>query len=207
MAQTDSSYIRGSVADDMHLPVIESDTFPCIGFQEKAEKAQKYDQVRITLTGRNSGPPVEFQHWKTNLLCGPLPPRKPPSLTALEGIHLADDFCAGPIAILIGTDQIYNVILWNQTPISRGLRTIKTVFGYGIHGGAEAASLLPRRHTNYRQKVDTLWDLDSLGITDQEVKDCKSYPEPKWNEEVNAMKLILSGIQKTVQRTTYDLQE
>ena len=180
---SDTSYICASVADDMHLPVIGSDTFACIGFQEKAEKAQKYNQVHITLTGWNSGPPAEFHLWKTDLLCAPLPPRKPPSLTALEGIHLADDFGAGPIDMLNGTDQIYNVILWSQIPISRGPRAIETIFGYVIHGGAEAASLLPRCYTNYRQKVDPLWDLDSLGITDQEVKDCKSYPESKWNEE------------------------
>ncbi|KAK4309817.1 hypothetical protein Pmani_018578 [Petrolisthes manimaculis] len=180
---SDSSYIRASVADDMGVPVTHSDAFACIGFQERAEKVQKYDQVRITLRGRNSGPSLEFDLWKTDHLCAPLPPRKPPSCTTLQGIQLADDFSAGPIDILIGTDQIYNVILWKQIPISKGLRAIETVFGYVVHGGSEAARVLPHRHSYYRNKVDSLWKLDCLGIADEELKDVKNYPEPRWNEK------------------------
>ena len=188
---SDSSYIRASVAEDMQLPVTGSDTFACIGFQEKAEKIQTYEQVRITLRSRNGGPPLDFHLWKTDRLCAPLPQRKPPSWTALEGVQLADDFGSGTIDILIGTDQIYDVILWNQIPISKRLRAIETVFGYVVHGGTGISGPLPRRHSYYQKTVDSFWDLDSLGISDQEVRDIKKYPEPRWNENENRYEMNL----------------
>ncbi|MPC56516.1 hypothetical protein E2C01_050478 [Portunus trituberculatus] len=70
--------------------------------------------------------------WKTRHLCAPLQLRKPPSFKELEGCLLADDFEGGPIDILIGTDRIYDIVLWNQVPLAKRLRAIETIFG-GIH--------------------------------------------------------------------------
>ncbi|XP_045132204.1 uncharacterized protein LOC123516668 [Portunus trituberculatus] len=188
---SDSSYIRTSVAEALQFPITGSGTFACIGFQEKME-IQTYDQVRITLRGRYGGPSLDFNLWKTDHLCAPLPPRKLPSWPGLEEIQLADDFSAGNIDILIGTDQIYDVILWNQIPISKDLRAIETVFGYVVHGGTEISQLLPPRQSYYRKTVNSLWDLDSLGISDQEVSDVKKYPQPRWNENENRYEMDLA---------------
>ncbi|MPC25232.1 hypothetical protein E2C01_018337 [Portunus trituberculatus] len=43
--ESDSSYIRSSVANYLNLPVTDSDTFACVGFQEKIENIKKYDQA------------------------------------------------------------------------------------------------------------------------------------------------------------------
>lgn len=144
---SDSSYIRSSVADYLGLKVISTDTFACVGFQERIEKAQKYDKVKIILKGRNGGPSLGCS------LCAPLLLRTPPPTANHEGIQLADDFREGPLDILIGTDQMYNIILWNQIPISRGLRAIETIFGYVIPGAIGETRITSHHQSLYQSRV------------------------------------------------------
>lgn len=176
---SDSSYIRSSVADYLGLKVISTATFACVGFQERIERAQKYDEVKIIFKCRNDGLSLECSLWKTQHLCVPLSLRTPPP--SLEGIQLADDFREGPLDILMGTDQMYDIILLKQIPISRGLRAIETIFGNIIHGTIGETRTASYHQSLYRSRVDRLWDLDTLGIVEDEVKDISNYPEPKWN--------------------------
>ena len=47
---------------------------------------------------------------------------------------MADDFEGGEVDILIGIDNMYHVVLWDQVNLGDGLRAIDTVFGYVVHG-------------------------------------------------------------------------
>ena len=193
---SDSSYNRSSIADVLNLPVTDSDTFECVGFQEKVEKIKKYeyDQVMVTLQSRYGGPSVGCPLWKSENLCAPLPPRKPPSSTILEDINLPDDFGEGSVDILIGTDQMYEIVLWNQTLVTKWLRANETIFSYVLHGGNGEARISPRPHSYYRKRVATLWELHVLGIAEQEIKDCRNYQNQSGMKLAAVMKLILYRI-------------
>ncbi|XP_037082413.1 uncharacterized protein LOC119103070 [Pollicipes pollicipes] len=47
---------------------------------------------------------------------------------------LADNFAVGLVDVLIGANQLYSVLLWNQISLAANLRAIETVFGHVIHG-------------------------------------------------------------------------
>ena len=69
-----------------------------------------------------------------------------------------------------------------------------------MHGGTEISRLLPHKHSYYRKRVDNLWDLDSLGISESEAKDVKNYPQPTWNEKEKRyeMKLLWNSDERPV---------
>ena len=114
---SDSSYIRSSLAEELGLPVVGTGTFSCIGFQERLEEPRQYDRVRVDLSSRFGDGHVAVDLWSTERVCSPLP------MPSLSGIppqmpeKMADDFKGGDIDILIGIDNIYRIILWEQLDV------------------------------------------------------------------------------------------
>ena len=84
--------------------------------------------------------------------------------------------------LLIGNDQLYDVVLWDQIYVARGLRAVETMFGYVLHGRVSGTSPLPLRLSSYR--VQTLWDLDVLGVKEEELAaDSKRTAPLTWNSK------------------------
>ena len=70
---SDTSYLRASLAEELGLPVTGTDTFACIGFQEKVEEPHPYNRVQITLRSRFDNNTVELELFSTDRLCSALP--------------------------------------------------------------------------------------------------------------------------------------
>ena len=159
-----------------------SGTFACLGFQEKAEHPRTYDQVQVDLESRFGGASVKLDMWSTDLLCSPLPTAEPPLVPS--EIQMADDFQGGEVDILIGIDNLYRIVLWDQRELADGLRAMETIFGYVLHGchGGDPDGQRPRQCFHSRQ-VQCMWDLDSIGIRDTELIDVQAYPQPTWSEK------------------------
>ena len=188
---SDTSFIRSSLAEQLGLEIVGEGTFACVGFQERTEEARVYSQVQVKLVGRQSGE-ATLVFWKTDRLCVPVG-RKcvPDALSLPEGVTLADDFREGPVDLLIGCDQIYDVVKWDQLEVGPGLRLIETVFGHVLHGQAQGPPT-EQRHVYRCQLTDAerMWDLDSVGIA---VKDAAAErpPEPTWNPEERRYEMSL----------------
>ena len=165
------SYIRSSLAEELGLPVVASGTFYCLGFQEKVEEPRQYDRVKVDLTSRFGDGHVTLDMWSTERVCSPLPT---PSLSGLPPDmpdSMADDFEGGAVDLLIGIDNLYRIVLWDQVDLGNGLRAIKTLFGYVMHGRhADGDECLDQPHhsTNHRCRIESLWDLDTVGIIERE---------------------------------------
>ena len=182
---SDSSYIRSSLAEELGLQVVGTGTFSCIGFQEKAEEPRQYDRVRVSLRSRFGDDPVTLDVWSTEQLCSPLPPASPSHVPPAQPGLMADDFEGGEVDLLIGIDNLYHVVLWNQIDLGEGLRAIETVFGYVVHGRrGEGTAGQSSRRAYHRCRVERMWDLDTVGITEEEVakSDSKAEYQPQWNE-------------------------
>ena len=183
---SDSSYIRSSVAEELGLKSTGKGTFSCIGFQERAEEPRQYDKVRVNLESRFGDGPLSLDMWSTTQLCSPLPATSPPKVPSALPDLMADDFEGGEVDILIGIDNLYHVVLWDQVDLGDGLRAIDTVFGYVVHGRHDVGSSdQPCRRVNHRCQVERMWDLDTVGISRKEEPDSVSEPkcQPQWNVE------------------------
>ena len=181
-----SSYIRSSLAEELGLPVTDSGTFSCIGFQEKAEEPRQYDRVRVGLRSRFGEGPVSLDLWSTDRVCCPLPTPTAPPLPSEMPELMADDFGGGEVDILIGIDNLYHVVLWEQVDLGEGLRAIDTVFGYVMHGRQGGGSSgQPCRMTNHIRQIEQMWDLDTIGINgnDDSEETYRDESPPTWNED------------------------
>ena len=178
---SDASYIPASVAEELGLKVIGSGTFACVGFQERIEEPKQYTQVEVRLQSRHDDQSTTVQVWSTDRLCAPVTPTAPPVVDT--DVKLADDFSGGQVDILIGTDQLYDVVLWEQIALGEGLRAIDTIFGYVIHGrSGNITSDQLEKDSYHCNRVEQMWNLDTIGITGSDEKK-KDYPQPTWNEE------------------------
>ena len=180
---SDSSFIRSSLAEQLGLESVGQGTFACVGFLERTEEARVYDQVKVKLTGRQAGE-ATLLFWKTDRLCAPVGAKSlPENLCLPPSVVLADDFSDGPVDLLIGCDQMYEVVMWDQVEVGPGPRLIETVFGHVLHGQAQGQRT-GQRHS-YRCQiadVERMWDLDSVGVSAKEAADERP-PEPAWNSE------------------------
>ena len=182
----DASYIRSSLAEELGLPVTDTGTFSCLGFQEKAEEARKYDKVQVVLENRFDGRSVRLEMWSTEQLCSPLPTAHPPQVPLT--LEMADDFGGGDIDLLIGIDNMYRIVLWDQLELSEGLRAIETIFGYVLHGrhDDDEAEGLSRHQRFHSRQGEAMWNLDTIGVTTEKKvaeKDPGSSPQPMRDEE------------------------
>ena len=182
---SDSSYIRTSAADLLGLPTVGSGVFACMGFQERGEEPRVYEKVRMSLRSRHGGEEHQFDLWKTDRLCSLPTPARPPAVTFEPHLLLADDFVGGPVDILIGVDQMYKVLMWDQIPLTDGLRAVETVFGYVLHGRDDAPVTSPVKYalrcSRLQQDCDQLWSLEAVGIAEEE--DLRKPGEPVWNSK------------------------
>ena len=183
---SDSSYIRSSLAEELGLPVTGTGTFSCIGFQERTEEPRQYDQVRVKLSSRFGDGHVTVDLWSTDRVCSPLPV---PSLTNMPSEMpelMADDFKGGEVDILIGIDNLYHIVLWEQMEMGDGLRAVNTVFGYVMHGRLTSSDVcigLPCHRSNHRCMLEKLRDLETVGITEELLEqDPAEACLPVWNE-------------------------
>ena len=129
--------------------------------------------------------------WRTDKLCAPV--GAPPPVQSLPpSVELADDFREGPVDVLIGCDQLYKVLLWNQVEVSPGLRLVETVFGYVIHGQSPGQQTTGQRHAYRCQLVDVerMWTLDAVGVTAEETAE-RDVPGPTWCDEEDRYKMGL----------------
>lgn len=133
---SDASFIRASLAEEFDLEMVGQGTFACVGFKERLEETRQYDQVNVRLKSSQTGE-TELKFWKTEKLCVPMPALLPEVVSLPQGVQLADDHGEGPVDLLIGCDQLYKVVLWDQLEVSPGLRLIETIFGYVLHGQAQ----------------------------------------------------------------------
>ena len=102
----------------------DTGTFSCLGFQEKTEEPRVYNKVQVDLKSRFGGCSVKLNMWSTEQLCSPLPTAPPPQVPS--GLEMADDFGGGDVDLLIGIDNMYRIVLWEQLELSEGLRAIET---------------------------------------------------------------------------------
>ena len=114
----------------------------------------------------------------------------PDSLQLPPQVQLADDLEGGPIDLLIGADQMYRVILWDQDEVAPGLRLVETVFGHVLHGVAQEQVQSKRRRVYRCQLVEKLWDLETVGVTAAEIAG-KAPPVPTWNAAENRYEMGL----------------
>ena len=103
--------------------------------------------------------------WRTDQLCSLLSTTPPRVHSRLE---MADDVGGGDVDILIGTDQMYRVVLWDQIEIREGLRAIETIFGYVLHGHGGDSFW---RATFHSRQVESMCDLDTVGIRELETEE------------------------------------
>ena len=178
---SDASFIRSSLADDLGLEPVGRGTFAVVGFKEKAEEAVEYDQVRTHLTGFRRGE-ADLTFWKTEKLCVPVR-AEPPVLCLPPSVELADDFREGPVDLLIGCDQLFKVLLWDQVEVTRGLRLIETVFGYVLHGHTPGQQQSARRRVYRCQTVGQMWSLDAVGVAADEVRETAVVDTPSLNSD------------------------
>ena len=186
---SDTSYIRASLVRDLGLPVVDSGTFSCLGFQEKVETAKAYDKVRVELSSRHDKRSVTLDVWSTEQLCSPLPAVQPPA--ALPPLEMADDFTGGTVKLLIGIDHLYKVILWEQVEIQEGLRAVETIFGYVLHGQHDSRLTRSQHQSLHSRQVEAMWDLDSVGVREQEVAHDEAYSLPNWKEKEGRYEMAL----------------
>ena len=189
---SDSSYIRSSLAEELGLRVLGSGVFACVGFQEKREEARSYEKVEVQLESRFGGCQVNVDLWSTNELCDPLPTT--PSPKPDPGLDMADDFTGGQIDVLIGIDHLYRIILWKQVELTEGVRAIETVFGYVLHGRQGQDQLnQPQRQAFHCQRVQAMWDLDTVGVVERETVNLESSSRspPTWNEQEDRYEMRL----------------
>ena len=192
---SDTSYVRASLAEELGLPVTGTDTFACIGFQEKVEEPHPYNRVKITLRSRFDSNAVELEPYSTDRLCSALPVNieLPESLQLPN--NMADDFRGGPVDILIGIDYLYSIVLWDQIEISERLRAIGTVFGFVLHGyRCNSVDGQPHRHSYHCHSVKSMWDLDTVGITEgSDISPIgRELPKPVWNQEEERYEMSLA---------------
>ena len=183
---SDSSYIRSSLAEELGLPLAGTGLFSCIGFQEKVEQPRQYDRVRANLKSRFGDQPVELEFWKYDRVCAALPSHAPPSLPSDVSARLDDDFQGGNIDLLIGIDNMYRVVLWEQVDLGGGLRDLDTIFGFVLHGREESGLVTSVHRTNHQFRVEKMWELDVLGISEHEASEPEHHPTcqpPQWNEK------------------------
>ncbi|XP_043243992.1 uncharacterized protein LOC122392787 [Amphibalanus amphitrite] len=180
---SDSSFIRSSLAEKLGLETEEQGVFACVGFLERTEEARVYDRVSVKLTGRQGGE-ATLSFWKTDRLCVPVGTYSlPENLSLPPSVVLADDYREGPVDLLIGCDQIYQVVMWDQKEVGPGLRLIETVFGHVLHGQAQNQQTGQRRvYRCQLADVERMWSLDAVGISAKETAD-EVPPEPTWNPE------------------------
>ena len=180
---SDSSFIRSSLAEKLGLETEEQGVFACVGFLERTEEARVYDRVSVKLTGRQGGE-ATLSFWKTDRLCVPVGTYSlPENLSLPPSVVLADDYREGPVDLLIGCDQIYQVVMWDQVEVGPGLRLIETVFGHVLHGQAQNQQAGQRRvYRCQLADVERMWSLDAVGISAKETAD-EAPPEPTWNPE------------------------
>ncbi|XP_043230696.1 uncharacterized protein LOC122385999 [Amphibalanus amphitrite] len=180
---SDSSFIRSSLAEKLGLETEEQGVFACVGFMERTEEARVYDRVSVKLTGRQGGE-ATLSFWKTDRLCVPVGTYSlPENLSLPPSVVLADDYREGPVDLLIGCDQIYQVVMWDQVEVGPGLRLIETVFGHVLHGQAQNQQTEQRRvYRCQLADVERMWSLDAVGISAKETAD-EVPPEPTWNPE------------------------
>ena len=194
---SDASYIRNTVAEELGLEVIGTDTFACIGFQERAEEPRTYNRVEIDLQNRHGGEVKRFELWCCDRLCAPLP-QVELSAGLHEDILLADDFKGGPVDLLIGTDQYYKAVLRDCVEVSESLRALDTIFGYVIHG-RDSTTGQPTRQVYHCRQVERMWDLDSIGISPSSERK-KPLSDPEWNpaEQRYEMGLLWSSEKRPI---------
>ncbi|KAF0305916.1 Superoxide dismutase [Cu-Zn] [Amphibalanus amphitrite] len=198
----DASFIRASLADQLGLEKVGQGTFACVGFKERVEEAHQYDQVSARLTGYQKGE-AELVFWRTDKLCAPV--GAPPPIQSLPpSVELADDFRDGPVDVLIGCDQLYKVVLWNQVEVNPGLRLVETVFGYVLHGQSPGQQTTRQRHAYRCQLVDVerMWTLDAVGVAAEETAE-RDPPVPTWNATENRYEMGL--VWKSDQRPVSNL--
>ncbi|KAF0302408.1 hypothetical protein FJT64_025501 [Amphibalanus amphitrite] len=198
----DASFIRASLADQLGLEKIGQGTFACVGFKERVEEAHQYDQVSARLTGYQKGE-AKLVFWRTDKLCAPV--GAPPPIQSLPpSVELADDFRDGPVDVLIGCDQLYKVVLWNQVEVNPGLRLVETVFGYVLHGQSPGQQTTRQRHAYRCQLVDVerMWTLDAVGVAAEETAE-RDPPVPTWNATENRYEMGL--VWKSDQRPVSNL--
>ena len=159
---SDASYIRSSLAEELGLPVTDKGTFSCLGFQEKTEKPREYNKVQVDLKSRFGGCSITLNMWSTEQLCSPLPTAPPPQVPS--DMEMADDFGDGDVELLIGIDNMYRIVLWEQLELSEGLRAVETVFGYVLHGRCGDTPESLHKHQRFHSyQVESMWDLDTVG--------------------------------------------
>ena len=153
----------------------------------------------------HGGESETFQLWSTDRLCGPLPPIEVPAGPA-EQLTLADDHQGGPVDVLIGADQLYRVVSTDFVILSEGLRALDTIFGYVLHG-QDGCTGQPPRHSYHCQRVECMWDLDSLGIFPGTEEVDTETPEPVWDEKEQRyeMGLLWCSDQRPISNRTSSL--
>lgn len=216
----DDSYIRSSVAKKLCLPIVGNGVFSCIGFQEIRDETKEYSRVECQLFPRMYLPdskPFTCRLWCADSLCMPLKRRMIPAHESLIGLPLADDFVGGQVDILLGLDLVNRVISDHTMRIGFNLRATYSSFGWILYGKCPSPGFSNSdRHEVRCNKVEQLWDVESLGINVIE-EESKAPVKPTWNGERYVVPLMWKGderpqtnrdmAQKRLNRAVYKMND
>ena len=127
-------------------------------------------------------------------------PCSPNLFVQLAQFELADDFSRDSIDILIGADQMYDVVLPDNVKLTKRLSAIKTLFGYALHGSVSGDCQVVPRHTYHTQLVENMWTLDAIGINNEDARAGSRHIVPVWNSLENRyeMPLLWKGEERPV---------
>ena len=199
---SDSSFVKSSLANALGVSVTARGMFACVGLGERGEEARLHERVRLELKSRHSSESCCLDLWKSEKLCAPIHiPCSPNLFTQLANFKLADDFSGDAIDILIGADQMYDVILSEQVRLTKRLCAVKTLFGFALHGSAADVSQMaaPPRHS-YHIQMEQMWTLDAIGIENENERPTSPHIFPTWNSVENKyeMPLLWKGDERPV---------
>ena len=112
-----------------------------------------------------------------------------------EGCFIADDFSAGPVDILIGSDLSDDYEGFSpDIRLIPGLRAKETILGWVLHGTGLKASIETTQHLSTvsmcRIAMVNHWELEGIGIQPEPEVPAIT-PSPRWSEKERRVEVPL----------------
>ena len=171
------SYVRRDLLRSISYENVCERELNLIGFGEKSEGQRRYDEISITLFDTHSDKHTKISTIVVDRLCSPVNARVSVNeicrFAEIQGLQLADslDNLHEPIDILIGANQMYEVLLDNRIRTEFGPTAELSIFGWILHGPVHSTSRNPDTCINLcvcEDMLKSFWQRESLGIAEGE---------------------------------------
>ncbi|XP_011707938.1 PREDICTED: uncharacterized protein LOC105462784 [Wasmannia auropunctata] len=178
------SYVLDSYAKELGFEVVGEQQVVHMLFGGTKSKPQLHKGYRIAVQSLDNSYSCNFVALSQNIICQNVPSvNKGPWLQELqrEGIRLTDvDSKDEPVVVLIGADIVGKLLTGKRKEIKCGAVAFESLLGWTLMGKTnipskpkEDSALMVVSMYTREAKVDDLWKLDTLGITDPIVKKTK----------------------------------